>query len=167
MIPPAGAVHSKVLQYTIEGQTYYFAHPQADGDRDSCFYTKADHSSDADSDETESNCCVLQTHPGTPLQFAALAGSEAVVRLLLEAGADINDDGGIVYFGETLEILCADGTALELARRHGHTGVVKILSEAAKSSRRQSETSDDEKDESFLEGGGDILGPERKSMRVQ
>jgi ankyrin repeat protein len=54
-----------------------------------------------------------------------------MVRLLLDAGADINEDGAIVYRDiESEEILYANGTALELAEQEGHVGVVNMLLES-------------------------------------
>lgn len=152
------------------GQTYYFACPEGDQNRNKYFCTEEVHSSDADSLETECSCCVLQTLPGTPLQFAALAGSEAIVRLLLEAGAEINEGGGIIYEDRYDTNVCTDGTALELAQREGHTGVINILLEAhqaVENSRLQSETLHDYRDESFPEGEKETLDlPPQKRVRV-
>jgi ankyrin repeat protein len=54
-----------------------------------------------------------------------------MVRLLLKAGADINERGGVVYLDIYRDkIVCTKGTALELARERGHTGVVSLLEEA-------------------------------------
>lgn len=154
------AVLSDILRYTMGGITYYFAYPEADQNRGICYCTEEVHSSDADSGETGCNCYYLQTHPGTPLQFAALGGSEAIVRLLLKAGADIDEGGGIVYVGKNDEILCTDGTALELAKRQGHVGVVNILLEAVEKLRLQ------KIGEGFSEEEG-TLNLKRKRVRVR
>jgi hypothetical protein len=128
---PLVELFSNEIRYTVEGRTFYFTYPKVDGNGDIDLCTKNVHSSDAEPSEIGCSCYVIQTHPGTPLQFAALGGSEAMVRLLLKAGADINEDGGIIYRDtNTEEILCADGTALELARQKGHVGIVNMLLES-------------------------------------
>ncbi|MCJ1379453.1 hypothetical protein MMC17_002554 [Xylographa soralifera] len=54
---------------------------------------------------------------GTPLQGASRHGAEAIVRLILKKGADINASGG------------PDGTALQAAALHKHRGIVQLLLE--------------------------------------
>ena len=57
--------------------------------------------------------------PWTPLTMAAMAGREAVVAVLLEAGADIGR--GKQKSGKT---------ALAIAVEQGHDGVARLLREA-------------------------------------
>jgi hypothetical protein len=69
-----------------------------------------------------------------------------MVRLLLDAGADINEDGAIVYRDmESKEILCANGTPLELAEQEGHVGVVNMLLEPLYNSYIESDISNIER----------------------
>ena len=54
---------------------------------------------------------------GNPLQAAVARGSEAIVRLLLEWGADVNSQGGFC------------GNALEAASAKGRDTIVALLLE--------------------------------------
>ncbi len=89
-----------------------------------------------------------------------------MVRLLLEAGADLNEGGGIVYMDFDRDVIvCTDGTALELARKQGHIGVVNLLEEALRKLRVQNDISSDEREEG-LPKEKNMLSPERKRVRV-
>jgi ankyrin repeat protein len=57
---------------------------------------------------------------GNALQAASSGGHEAIVKLLLEKGADVNAQGGDY------------GNALQAASSEGHEAIVKLLLEKSK-----------------------------------
>jgi ankyrin repeat protein len=64
-------------------------------------------------------------HERTPLYVAAEAGSVGVARLLIERGADVNDDS-----------ISGFGTALNVAIDRGHNSVAELLLSAGADGRR-------------------------------
>ncbi|KAF3205316.1 hypothetical protein TWF679_009332 [Orbilia oligospora] len=91
------------------------------------------------------NCPLTPLHKIKRWQ-AAWYGNKVAVELLLDYGADIDYRGGFIALNPGLKsggprnVFVCDGTALELARRRGHTRIVDILERTLSGSQREINT---------------------------
>ncbi|KAF3160752.1 hypothetical protein TWF788_002889 [Orbilia oligospora] len=94
-------------------------------------------------DGQKTSQCPLGIHPDP---IAAWYGNKVAVELLLDYGADIDYRGGFIALNPGLKsrgprnVFVCDGTALELARRRGHTRIVDILERTLSGSQREINT---------------------------